>query len=87
MTADRADAPAQSSHRTIGRRERARLIAAIVIAGLITAFAVLNLDKVKVHWIVTTGRTPLIVVIVVAFALGIAIDRLVIVLARRKRQL
>jgi uncharacterized integral membrane protein len=39
---------------------------------------------VKVHWLVATGRTPLIVVIAVAFLLGMLIDRLVI-RARRKR--
>jgi uncharacterized integral membrane protein len=40
---------------------------------------------VKVHWIVTTGQTPLILVIGVAFLLGILVDRLAI-RARRKRQ-
>jgi uncharacterized integral membrane protein len=66
------------------RRERARLISAAVLGALVTAFALLNLDDVKVHWLVATGRTPLIVVIAVAFLLGMLIDRLVI-RARRKR--
>jgi uncharacterized integral membrane protein len=66
------------------RRERARLIAAAVVGALVTAFALLNLDEVKVHWLVGTGGTPLIVVIALAFLLGMLVDRLVI-RARRKR--
>jgi uncharacterized integral membrane protein len=67
------------------RRDRARLIAAGVIGALIVVFAILNFDQVKVHWLVTTGKTPLILVIGVAFLLGIVVDRLAI-RARRKRQ-
>jgi uncharacterized integral membrane protein len=67
------------------RRDRARLIAAGVIGALIVVFAIVNLDQVKVHWLVTTGKTPLILVIGVAFLLGIVADRLAI-RARRKKQ-
>jgi uncharacterized integral membrane protein len=67
------------------RRERARLISAAVLAAVITAFALLNLGDVKVHWLVATGRTPLIVVIAFAFVLGMLVDRLVI-RAKRKRE-
>ena len=67
------------------RRDRARLIAAGVIGALIAVFAIVNLDQVKVHWLIATGKTPLILVIGVAFLLGIVADRLAI-RARRKRQ-
>jgi uncharacterized integral membrane protein len=67
------------------RRDRARLFAAGVIGAVIAVFAIVNLNQVKVHWIVTTGQTPLILVIGVAFLLGILVDRLAI-RARRKRQ-
>jgi uncharacterized integral membrane protein len=66
------------------RRQRARLISAGVLGAVVTAFALLNLDGVKVHWLVATGRTPLIVVIAFAFLLGMLVDRLVI-RAKRKR--
>lgn len=66
------------------RRQRARVISAGVLGALITAFALLNLDDVKVHWLIATGQTPLIVVIALAFVLGMIVDRLVI-RARRKR--
>jgi uncharacterized integral membrane protein len=49
-------------------------------------FAVINLDSVKVHWLVTSGSAPLILVIVLAFLLGVAADRLLIVRAKRKRK-
>jgi uncharacterized integral membrane protein len=67
------------------RRERGRQIAAAVLGGVITAFALLNLGDVRVHWLVTSGRTPLIVVIAFAFLLGVLVDRLVM-RARRKRR-
>ncbi len=67
------------------RRERARLAAATVLGAVMAAFALLNLGDVKVHWLITTGRTPLIVVIAFAFILGMLVDRL-IVRARRKRR-
>jgi uncharacterized integral membrane protein len=66
------------------RRERGRLLAATGIGAVVTAFALLNLSDVKVHWLFATGRTPLIVVIALAFVLGMLVDRLVI-RARRKR--
>jgi uncharacterized integral membrane protein len=78
-----ADVPPQRA--VPARRDRARLIAAGVIGALIAVFAVVNLNQVKVHWLVTTGKTPLILVIGVAFVLGIVVDRLA-VRARRKRQ-
>ena len=68
-----------------GRRERGRLIAAGVVGAVVAAFALLNLGNVKVHWLFATGRTPLIVVIALAFVLGMLVDRLVI-RARRKRR-
>lgn len=54
------------------RKERNRRIAAIVVGVLIVVFALVNTDKVKVSWIVTSTTTPLIVVIVVTFLLGLA---------------
>ncbi len=67
-------------------RDRARLTAAAILGGLLAIFAVLNLGDVSVNWLVTSGQTPLILVIVIAFVLGIAVDRLVLVRARRKRR-
>ncbi len=51
-------------------RERARTIALIVLAILITLFAVLNLKDVKVDWIVGSGHAPLIIVIVISLLVG-----------------
>ena len=60
---------AQAPKRT--RRERARTGGLIVLAVLFTVFAVLNLEKVSVDWIVGTTRTPLIIVIAVSLLVGV----------------
>jgi uncharacterized integral membrane protein len=54
-------------------RETARTGALVVLAILITLFAVLNLDEVKVHWVVGSGRAPLIIVIVISLLVGIVL--------------
>ena len=54
-------------------RETARSGAMVVLAVLITLFAVFNLDQVKVNWVVGSGRAPLIIVIVISLLVGIAL--------------
>jgi uncharacterized integral membrane protein len=54
------------------RRERNRRIAALAVGVLIVVFALVNLDDVRVNWIVAETSTPLIVVIAVSFILGLA---------------
>lgn len=66
------------------RRERARLVALGLIGAILVVFAVINLNSVEVHWLVTSGSAPLIVVILLAFLLGFGADRLLVVRARRK---
>ncbi len=67
-----------------GRRDRAQVIAAAIVGALVAVFAVLNLNDVKVHWLVTTSQTPLILVVLLAFVLGIVGDRLLVIRARRR---
>jgi uncharacterized integral membrane protein len=55
------------------RREQARTGALVVLAVLITLFAVLNFDEVKVHWIFGSGRAPLIIVIVISLLVGVVL--------------
>jgi|1186.fasta_scaffold474882_2 uncharacterized integral membrane protein len=52
------------------RREQAKQIAAVVAIVLFVLFALLNTQKVTIHWIVATSQTPLIVALLVAAALG-----------------
>lgn len=52
-------------------REVARTGGLVVLAILITLFAVFNLDQVKVNWIFGSGRAPLIIVIVISLLVGI----------------
>ena len=58
-----------------GRRERARTAGLVVLAVVITLFAVLNLDRVKVNWIFGSGHAPLIIVIVVSVLIGVVLGR------------
>jgi uncharacterized integral membrane protein len=51
-------------------RQRGRTIAAAVLGGLGVLFAVLNVDKVDVNWLLGTWSTPLIVVILVSMLIG-----------------
>ena len=62
-------------------RMEKRTIAVAVLAGLGVLFAVLNLDDVKVNWLLGTWSTPLIVVIAVSFVIGSGVGFLV---ARRR---
>lgn len=56
---------------------QSRQIAALVLAALGIAFAVANLDEVRVNWILDTWRTPLIVVIALSLVVGAALGFLV----------
>ena len=53
------------------RRELARTGALVVLAVLVTLFAVFNVDKVKVHWVFGTDEAPLIIVIVISLLVGV----------------
>jgi uncharacterized integral membrane protein len=60
--------PTPESQRS--RRERARSVALVMLAILITLFAVFNVKDVEVNWIFGKSSTPLIVVIVVSLLVG-----------------
>jgi len=47
-----------------------RQIAVLVLAAMGIAFAVANLDDVKVNWVIDTWKTPLIVVIALSMVIG-----------------
>ncbi len=61
--------PAPSARRR-QRAELVRLLLVAVIVGLVVAFVFLNTQQVSVDWIVTTTKTPLIVVILISLAVG-----------------
>jgi uncharacterized integral membrane protein len=68
-----AEPPLTADRRS--RRELARTAALVVLAVLITLFAVFNVDEVKVHYIFGTGKAPLIIVIVVSALVGAVLTR------------
>ena len=73
-TPEQVEQPEQPERPRRSARERSRTIALVVLAILVTLFAVLNVDKVKVNWIVGSGRAPLIIVIVISLLIGIALS-------------
>ena len=54
-------------------REESRLAAAVVLAGLGTAFALLNLGHAKINYVFGTGHPRVIFVIIACLLLGVAI--------------
>jgi uncharacterized integral membrane protein len=52
-------------------RDRKKLAAALILGSPVVLFAVLNLDDVRVNWILGEWNTPLIFVIVVSLAIGV----------------
>jgi lipopolysaccharide assembly protein A len=56
-----------------GRREQGRTVALLVLAILITLFAVFNVKQVKVSWIFGSGKAPLIIVIVLSVLVGVVL--------------
>jgi uncharacterized integral membrane protein len=83
---DSVDSVVTTDHPTkaVDHRQRGRLTAAAIIGAVVAAFAIVNLDNVKIHWIVTTGHVPLILIVALAFLLGMAVDRLLVVRAKRR---
>lgn len=67
------------------RRELARTGALVVLAVLMTLFAVLNLKQVEVNWIFGKSSTPLIIVIVVSLLVGIVLTHFAEMRYRRNR--
>ena len=67
------------------RTELARSGAMVVLAVLITLFAVLNLKEVKVNWIFGSGHAPLIIVIVVSLLVGVVLTYFAERLIRKRR--
>jgi uncharacterized integral membrane protein len=74
-----------SMQRTRSRREVARAIGLVVLAVLVTLFAVLNTKSVKVNWIFGSGSAPLIVVILISVLFGIVLTYLVDRIKNRQR--
>jgi len=65
--------PSQAKAQRRSRREQSRTGALVVLAILITLFAVFNLKEVKVSWIFGSGKVPLIIVIVVSLLVGVVL--------------
>jgi uncharacterized integral membrane protein len=67
------------------RAELARSGGLVVLAILITLFAVLNLKQVRVDWIFGSGHAPLIVVIVLSLLVGVLLTYFAERVIRKRR--
>jgi uncharacterized integral membrane protein len=77
--------PTQTPEHRRNRRETARTGGLVVLAVLMTLFAVLNVKEVEVNWIFGKSKTPLIIVIVVSLLVGILLTHFAELRYRRKR--
>jgi uncharacterized integral membrane protein len=77
--------PTQTPERSRGRRDRARTGALVLLAVLMTLFAVFNVKDVRVNWIFGKSETPLIIVIVISLLVGILLTHFAELRYRRKR--
>lgn len=68
-----------------GKRESARAGGMLALAAIFIVFAVLNLNEVKVNWIVGSGEAPLIIVIAISLLVGVVLTYSVERLRRRRR--
>ena len=79
----------QSGHSTPDKRtqrEIARTASLVVLAILLTLFAVFNLKEVKVSYVFGTGKAPLIIVIVICVLFGIVIGYFAEHIPRKKKR-
>jgi uncharacterized integral membrane protein len=65
--------PTGEKHPKRNAREETRLAVAVVLAGLGTAFGLLNLGHAKVNYVFGTGHPRMIFVIVACLVVGAAI--------------
>lgn len=75
---------AQTPEQRRSRREMVRTGGLVLLAVLMTLFAVLNVKKVEVNWIFGKSEMPLIIVIVVSLLVGILLTHFAEVRSRRK---
>lgn len=68
------------------RKRDVRMVLTGVVAVLLVWFALVNLQDVRIHFWLTSTKSPLIVVIVISGVLGAAIALLLSRISRRRRQ-
>jgi uncharacterized integral membrane protein len=77
--------PAKTPEHRRTRRETARTAGLVVLAVLMTLFAVLNVKEVEVNWIFGKSEMPLIIVIVVSLLVGILLTHFAELRYRHRR--
>ena len=62
-----------------------RAFGPLLLAAIFIVFAVLNLNQVKVDWVVGSGHAPLIIVIVISLLVGVVFTHFAERIGRRRR--
>jgi uncharacterized integral membrane protein len=75
-TSGSSSGKATKQKRKRSRAEIARTVLWVVLAVLITLFAVLNVKSVQVDWIFGTSSAPLIIVIVISLLVGVVLTHI-----------
>ncbi len=80
-----SDGKPKAKHERRSTGERMRAVGPLILAGVFIAFAVLNLNQVKVDWIVGSGHAPLIIVIVISVLVGVVLTHFAERVGRKRR--
>jgi len=78
--------PGRALGRKRDRREMVRIVAAVVALILLVAFVLDNSQTVKVGFVLFSRQISLIWVLLIAAILGALVDRLVILVRKRRRK-
>ena len=82
----RCPIPRRRRSKSAAAAKRRALGALVLLAVLMTLFAVLNVKQVEVNWIFGKSSTPLIIVIVVSLLVGILLTHFAELRYRRKQR-
>lgn len=77
MASDEITGPDERFEARIRRRQTFRLLAIVALALVAAALALDNLQDVTIGWVIGDTDAPLVIVLVVAFVLGLALGWLV----------
>lgn len=86
MSGSRRSSPGGPTTARRSRAELARTALWVLLAVLITLFAVFNVKSVEVSWVFGKSSTPLIIVIVISLLVGIVLTHFAEMRMRKRKR-